>query len=228
MKRWVPLDEAVDAVLEGRLQNSILIVAVLRGSMPRRAGHAGPADAPWLARRCASSMRARRRSARATRSGTCATSRSSAGCRRTRSPRTDGISRGISTFLAERGIDGRGRPQRRPTSPAFARGLRERPQSARRLVGRAHALSSVRGFHRFLLDEGLVEVGSPRVEVSPPKLPMRLPKAITIEQMDVAARGDRRRRARPRARQGPARAALRDRRAGLGGGRPQRRRPDRR
>lgn len=29
VKRWVPLDEAADAVLEGRLSNSILIIAVL-------------------------------------------------------------------------------------------------------------------------------------------------------------------------------------------------------
>ena len=29
VKRWIPLDEAVDAVLEGRLSNAILIIAVL-------------------------------------------------------------------------------------------------------------------------------------------------------------------------------------------------------
>jgi len=34
--RWVPLDEAVDAVLEGRLSNSILIIAVLAAHAQRR------------------------------------------------------------------------------------------------------------------------------------------------------------------------------------------------
>ncbi len=34
--RWVPLDEAVDAVLEGRLTNSILIIAVLAAHATRR------------------------------------------------------------------------------------------------------------------------------------------------------------------------------------------------
>ncbi|MEO6116919.1 MAG: NUDIX hydrolase [Pseudolysinimonas sp.] len=36
VKRWVPLAEVVDAVLEGRLSNSILIVAVLAAHAQRR------------------------------------------------------------------------------------------------------------------------------------------------------------------------------------------------
>ena len=43
-------------------------------------------------------------------------------------------------------------------------------------------LSSVRGFHRFLLDEGRVPADV-AAEVKPPKLPLSLPKAITIDQM---------------------------------------------
>ena len=47
----------------------------------------------------------------------------------------------------------------------------------------ARMLSSVRGFHRFLRDEGLVPVDV-SAEVKPPKLAMSLPKAITITQME--------------------------------------------
>jgi integrase/recombinase XerD len=46
----------------------------------------------------------------------------------------------------------------------------------------ARMLSSVRGLHRFLADEGIVNVDV-AAEAKPPKLPMRLPKAISIEQM---------------------------------------------
>ena len=53
-------------------------------------------------------------------------------------------------------------------------------------------LSSVRGFHGFLLEEGLV--GSDATsELKPPKLGSRLPKALTIEQVATvldAARGE--------------------------------------
>ena len=47
----------------------------------------------------------------------------------------------------------------------------------------ARMLSSVRGFHRFLLAEGAVPVDV-AADVKPPKLPMSLPKAITIAQME--------------------------------------------
>lgn len=47
----------------------------------------------------------------------------------------------------------------------------------------ARMLSSVRGFHRFLRDEGVVPVDV-SADVKPPKLPMSLPKAITIAQME--------------------------------------------
>jgi integrase/recombinase XerD len=43
-------------------------------------------------------------------------------------------------------------------------------------------LSSVRGFHRFLRDEGMVP-DDVSADVTPPKLAMSLPKAITIDQM---------------------------------------------
>src|SRR5919199_6817254 len=46
----------------------------------------------------------------------------------------------------------------------------------------ARMLSTVRGLHRFLEEDGVVPADV-AAEVSPPKLPMRLPKAITIDEM---------------------------------------------
>ena len=46
----------------------------------------------------------------------------------------------------------------------------------------ARIVSSVRGLHRFLAEEGQTATNVAR-EVKPPKLPSRLPKAISIEQM---------------------------------------------
>jgi integrase/recombinase XerD len=73
----------------------------------------------------------------------------------------------------------------------FGRGLRERPDPLA-ASSVARMLSSVRGLCRFLLDEGLVAV-DPAVDVVSPKLPERLPKALTIEQVArvlAAADGD--------------------------------------
>jgi integrase/recombinase XerD len=47
---------------------------------------------------------------------------------------------------------------------------------------RARMLSTVRGFHRFLVDEG-VTVEDAAADARPPKLPTRLPKALSIEQV---------------------------------------------
>jgi integrase/recombinase XerD len=64
-----------------------------------------------------------------------------------------------------------------------ARSLREgeHPQAASSV---ARALSSIRGFTRFLVEEELI-VADPAVEVPAPKLPSRLPKALTIEQVQA-------------------------------------------
>ena len=66
---------------------------------------------------------------------------------------------------------------------AFAHDLRIRPERPLAASSMARMLSTVRGFHAFLLDESLVptDVAS---DTKPPKLPMRLPKAISIEQME--------------------------------------------
>jgi integrase/recombinase XerD len=82
---------------------------------------------------------------------------------------------------------------------AFVQALRMRPDGALTASSVARMLSSVRGFHRFLIDEGLTETDA-AIDTKPPKLAMRLPKAISIEQMaSVLAATD-----------GDDRAALRD------------------
>ncbi|SDQ50995.1 NUDIX hydrolase [Quadrisphaera sp. DSM 44207] len=50
---WVPLDEARDAVLEGRLANPTAVAGVLAAWSARAAGWSGlrPVDAPWLRHR---------------------------------------------------------------------------------------------------------------------------------------------------------------------------------
>lgn len=65
---------------------------------------------------------------------------------------------------------------------AFAHELRTRADRPLTASSTARMLSSVRGFHRFLLDEGLVTADA-AADTKPPKLSMRLPKAISIEQM---------------------------------------------
>jgi len=70
--------------------------------------------------------------------------------------------------------------------------LRTREDGALAASSTARMLSSVRGFHRYLLDEGQVE-SDVAASTKPPKLPGRLPKAISIEQMAsvlAAAAGD--------------------------------------
>lgn len=48
----------------------------------------------------------------------------------------------------------------------------------------ARALSSIRTFHRYLLDEAVVSA-DPTAEVHAPALPARLPKALSIEQVQT-------------------------------------------
>ena len=62
---------------------------------------------------------------------------------------------------------------------AFLAHLRDGEQLAASSVSRT--LSSVRGFHRFLLDEGVLEVDA-TARVRAPKLPSRLPKALTVAE----------------------------------------------
>ena len=49
---WVLLDDAVDRVLSGEIENAVACLGVLAAAEARRRGFAGlrPADAPWRAR----------------------------------------------------------------------------------------------------------------------------------------------------------------------------------
>ncbi|MCI6573642.1 MAG: site-specific tyrosine recombinase XerD [Actinomycetaceae bacterium] len=47
----------------------------------------------------------------------------------------------------------------------------------------ARMVTAVRGFHKFLYDEGMT-ASDPAHDIHPPKVPQRLPKAITIDQME--------------------------------------------
>src|SRR5690606_7598027 len=91
--------------------------------------------------------------------------------------------RDVETFLTF--LDGQGVTQ--PTSVTtalvtdFLLSLRNR-EGGFAPTSTARTLSSLRGFHGFLIEEGLAEA-DPTVGVSAPKRPSSLPKAITIDEM---------------------------------------------
>lgn len=58
-------------------------------------------------------------------------------------------------------------------------GRTDKPMTA---SSQSRILSSIKGFHRFMVEEGTLEIDVTR-DLRPPKIPQRLPKAITIEQM---------------------------------------------
>jgi len=88
-----------------------------------------------------------------------------------------------SAWLDERGV-GDLREVTGPMVSEFVAHLGTRPESPLTASSLARVLSTVRGFHRFLLEEGRVEQDVAH-EVRPPKLPSRLPKAITIDQVSA-------------------------------------------
>ncbi len=67
---------------------------------------------------------------------------------------------------------------------AFVQHLGTREEEPLKASSIARVLSSVRGWHRFMLDEGET-VSDVAHETKPPKLGSRLPKAITIEQVEA-------------------------------------------
>lgn len=94
-------------------------------------------------------------------------------------------------WLASRGFDG-------PRSVAeqdladFVRFLGTDRSPALATPSIARVLSAVRGLHRFLADEGELESDVSR-DLRPPKLPMRLPKAIPVDEVEeliAAVAGD--------------------------------------
>jgi integrase/recombinase XerD len=64
----------------------------------------------------------------------------------------------------------------------YVRELGTREETPLTASSLARVLSSVRGWHRFLLEEGRLESDVAR-EVKPPKLPSRLPKALSVDQV---------------------------------------------
>lgn len=85
-------------------------------------------------------------------------------------------------WLDERGFDGPGAVGEQDLAD-FIRylGVERVPTLATASIARV--LSAVRGLHRFLADEGTLPADVSR-ELRPPKLPMRLPKAISVADIE--------------------------------------------
>jgi integrase/recombinase XerD len=64
----------------------------------------------------------------------------------------------------------------------YLRSLATRPDRPLTASSQSRTLSSLRGFHKFLVEESVL-ASDVTADLAPPKLPKRLPKAITIEQM---------------------------------------------
>ena len=111
---------------------------------------------------------------------------------RGRSPHTlAAYRRDLGRFLDHLTRTGATGPLTREQVGAFARELREGPEPLA-ASSVARMLSSVRGFTRFLVDEGVLDV-DPAVDLVAPKQPDRLPKALTIGQVEsllAATEGD--------------------------------------
>lgn len=89
--------------------------------------------------------------------------------------------------LADQGVSESGRLDAAALGAALA-SLR----AGRAPASQARLVSSIRGFCGFLVDEGVLAV-DPSAELAVPKLPSRLPKALTIEQVErllAACEGD--------------------------------------
>ncbi|WP_210505164.1 site-specific tyrosine recombinase XerD [Naasia sp. SYSU D00057] len=88
-----------------------------------------------------------------------------------------------TAFLAERGIDDVGAVTS-PDIAAFSQHLRGADGTAMRASSVGRMLSSVRGLHRFLVEDRVLEA-DPAGDVKPPKLGLRLPKAISVDDMSA-------------------------------------------
>ena len=84
---------------------------------------------------------------------------------------------------------------------AYLQYLATRTENPLTASSQSRTLSSIRGFHRYLFEESVIE-RDVTVDLAPPKLPKRLPKAISIEDMAAllaAVEGDADVRVRDRA-----------------------------
>jgi integrase/recombinase XerD len=102
--------------------------------------------------------------------------------------------RDLDTYLAQLAASGIVLPSQVTGADvsAFARYLRTRADAPLTASSMARMLSSVRGFHRYLVAEGQV-AADVSADTQPPKLAQKLPKAITIDQMSsvlAATEGD--------------------------------------
>ena len=155
-----PLDEVVDAVLAAaRAEPVAHHRRARRARRPRAAAGRtlGAADAPWP-RHGAGARRRHDHRRRAVDALPAARRDRARALGRTPSPRTGATSRVYAAWLAAQGIDDPPRGDGRATSSAFAAAPR-RPGRRRRsrASSLARMLSTVRGFHRFLLEEGCVD-----------------------------------------------------------------------
>lgn len=66
----------------------------------------------------------------------------------------------------------------------YVQWLATRKESPLTASSQSRTLSSIKGFHKFLVEEGLLE-HNVTADLNPPKLPKRLPKAISVEQMSA-------------------------------------------
>ena len=128
---------------------------------------------------------------------------------RGRSPRTlAAYRRDLGTYQED--VTGRGHDIDAATSADVAAHL----EALRRTHGAssvARALSSIRGFHRFLVEEGL-RGDDPTLDLPSISVTDMLPKALSEEETELTARGRRRHRSDGPARPGPPGGPLRHRR----------------
>lgn len=71
-----------------------------------------------------------------------------------------------------------------PDVSAYVQWLATRTESPLTSSSQSRTLSSIKGFHKFLVEENILE-HNVTADVNPPKLPKRLPKAVTVEQMSA-------------------------------------------
>ncbi|MFT4212544.1 MAG: site-specific tyrosine recombinase XerD [Microbacterium sp.] len=88
---------------------------------------------------------------------------------------------GYVSWLAEHGVDDAAGVTAELVAEFVAERAGADPAPAASSLARLQ--SSVRGLHRFLVGEGLL-VSDPTAKLRPPKLPRRLPKALTIDQVE--------------------------------------------
>jgi integrase/recombinase XerD len=111
--------------------------------------------------------------------------------------------RDLSAYIAWLAEQGRGEPSVITLADVsgYVQWLATRAEHPLTASSQSRVLSSIRGFHRFMVDENLVPADV-TVDLAPPKLPKRLPKAISVEQMSTllaATEGDDLVRVRDRA-----------------------------